>query len=551
MTVRRAEQKPPPPPPKPKPVKATATVKATARAGVGALASGTVGRTMSGFTAAAKAPVALATPLAHGLLTGTVAVANHRASEAIGLARSLLGGARDLATGLGSGARDLIAGVGSVAGNVAGGVKDTLRTLLSDPGAAAERPINRANLTGIDKAVVNAMGLDRMQPGQKTSVQVSANAELAAVLGVDVGAKVQISIERSTDDPNKFKIAVGGGGSLSGKVTGDTAGAEANAALGVEATAGFELTVDLSKKGGATELAAFGLQTGAMAGIATLPGIGPAAATFLTGIQELPGVNLPGEPIDYIRKHLSAVEVGVGGKLTGILGGTLGPGVEGQVAPYLKAGGRIEFNDNGTLTIKANVAGGVEGEVKGAVGGGGVQGAIRLAGGQAEVGFERSLVLQPGRPPKVLSEGYKATITLQGDVATQGGQVKLEVSVDQLPPAIQERVMGALLRGDTQRASALIGEAVNKGQVKASIAAASITNVSGELQIKPMVAGTGGGITIGGQLTNETPVVSGAVTLTRNGVKLEASAFGHPAGTELTWQQLRELTKQIPPAVRH
>lgn len=539
MTVRRSDRpKPkPPPPPKPKPAK---PVQASGTARAGASAQASLPRTVSGFTPAAKPPVALAAPKAHSLLDGALAVANHRATEAIGLARSLLGGARDLVTG-----------IGNVADRAASGVRDTLRTLLSDPGAAAQRPIDRANMTGLDKAIVNAMGLDRMQPGQKTSVQITANAELAAVLGVDVGAKVQVSIERSTDDPNKFKIAVGGGASVAGKVTGDTAGAEANAALSVEGTAGFELTVDLSKGGGASELAAFGLQTGAMAGIASLPGVGPTAAAFLTGIQELPGVNLPGEPIDYIRRHLSAVEVGVGGKLTGILGGTLGPGVEGQVAPYLKGGGRIEFNDNGTLTIKATVAGGVEGEVKGAVGGGGVQAAIRLAGGQAEVAFERSLVLQPGRPPRALSEGYKATITLNGDVATQGGQVKLEVGVDQLPPAIRERVMGALLRGDTQGASNLIGQAVERGQVTASLGVSSITNVSGELQVKPMAAGTGGGVTIGGQVTNEVPVVNGSVTVTARGIKLQASAFGYPAGTELTWQQVRELTARLPPVVRH
>ncbi|MEW6431648.1 MAG: hypothetical protein AB1730_09060 [Myxococcota bacterium] len=537
MTVRRSDRPKPPPPPKPKPAKPL-QASGTARAGASAQAS--LSRTVSGFTPAAKPPVALAAPKAHSLLDGALAVANHRATEAIGLARSLLGGARELVTG-----------IGNVVDRAASGVRDTLRTLLSDPGAAAQRPIDRANMTGLDKAIVNAMGLDRMQPGQKTSVQISANAELAAVLGVDVGAKVQVSIERSTDDPNKFKIAVGGGASVAGKLTGDTAGGEANAALSVEGTAGFELTVDLSKAGGASELAAFGLQTGAMAGIASLPGVGPTAAAFLTGIQELPGVNLPGEPIDYIRRHLSAVEVGAGGKLTGILGGTLGPGVEGQIAPYLKGGGRIEFNDNGTLTIKATVAGGVEGEVKGAVGGGGVQAAIRLAGGQAEVAFERSLVLQPGRPPRALSEGYKATITLNGDVATKGGQVKLEVGIDQLPPAIRERVMGALLRGDTQAASNLIGQAVERGQVTASLGVSSITNVSGELQVKPMAAGTGGGVTIGGQMTNEVPVVSGSVTVTARGIKLQASAFGYPAGTELTWQQVRELTARLPPVVRH
>jgi hypothetical protein len=540
MTVRRTHEPKPPPPPKP-------VVKA--RSQVGASASGEVRAkpqpsllsrvAQTGFALATRGPVALAEPVVRHAFTGAAAVANHRAMDAIALGRSLA-----------SGARDLVSGVGSVVDRTTSGVRDLARTFLSDPGAAASRPINRTNMTGLDKAVVNAMGLDRMVPGQKTSVQVSANAELAAVLGVAVGTKVQVSIERNADDPNKFKVAVGGGASVAGKVTGDTAGAEANAALSVEGTAGFELTVDLSKKGGATELAAFGLQSGAMAGIAALPGVGPAAATFLTGIQELPGVNLPGEPIDYIRRHLTAVEVGVGGKLTGILGGTLGPGVEAQVAPYLKAGGKIEFNPDGTLTIKGTVAGGVEGEVKGAAGAGGAQVAMRLAGGQAEVAFERSLTLQPGRPPKLLSEGYKATLTLQGDALTAGGQVKLEVAVDQLPPMVRERITGALLRGDTQGASRLLKEAFDKGQVTASMGVAALQNLSGEVQVKPMVGGTGGGITIGGQVTNEIPVVSGSVAVSSKGITLKAAAFGYPAGTELTWAQVRELSKKLPPVVR-
>lgn len=496
---------------------------------------------VSDFAQAVKKPVELATPVAHRLLQGPVALANHQAQQAIDLARSVYNGGKDLVTGAGR----IVDGLTTKAGEAA-------RLLLSDPGAAAEKPIgNRQNLTGIDKAVINAAGFDRMTPGQKTTVQVSANAELAAVLGVDVGTKVNVSVERRTDDPNKFKITLGGGGSVGVKVTGDTAGAEANAKLAVEGTAGIELTVDLSKPGAATELAAFAAHTGAMAGIAALPGVGPAAAAVLTGIEELPGVNLPGEPLDFMRKHVTAVEVGVGGKLTGILGGTLGAGVEGQVAPYLKGGGRIEFNDNGTLTVRASVAGGAEGEIKGAVGGGGAQASLRLAGGQAEVAFEQSTVIQPGSPPRVLSEGYKATLTLAGDVGGSGAQVKLEVALDKLPPALKERVMGKLLTGDTQGASDLLGQAMREGQLTASIGVSKLTNLSGELQLKPEEAGVGGGVTLGGQVTNEVPVANGSVTVTARGIKLEASAFGYPAGTELTWDQVRALGERLPPVVVH
>ncbi len=498
-----------------------------------------VNHAVSDFTQAVRKPVELATPIAHRLLEGPVALANHQAQQAIDLARGLYNGGRDLVNG----AERIVDGVKTK-------VADAARMLLSDPGAAAEKPIgNRENLTGIDKAVINAAGFDRMTPGQKTTVQVSANAELAAVLGVDVGTKVNVSVERRTDDPNKFKITLGGGGSLGVKLTGDTAGAEANAKASLEATAGIELTVDLSKPGAATELAAFAAHTGAMAGIAALPGVGPAAAAVLTGIEELPGVNLPGEPLDFMRKHVTAIEVGAGGKLTGVLGGTLGAGVEGQIAPYLKGGGRVEFNDNGTLTVRATVAGGAEGEIKGAVGGGGAQASIRIAGGQAEVAFERSMVVQPGNPPRMLSEGYKATLTLQGDAGGSGGQVKLEVAVDKLPPALQERVMGKLLRGDTQGASDLLGQAMREGQLSASIGVSKLTNYSGELQLKPEEAGVGGGVTLGGQVTNEVPVANGSVTVTAKGIKLEASAFGYPAGTELSWDQVRQLGGRLPPIV--
>jgi hypothetical protein len=496
---------------------------------------------VSEFVRTAKKPVELAAPVAHRLLNGSVAVANYQVTQARDLARTLYNGGKDLVSGAGR----LVDGAKTTA-------HDAARLLLSDPGAAAEKPIgNRQNLTGLDKAVINAAGFDKMTPGQKTTVQISASAEVAAILGVDVGAKVNVSVERRTDDPNKFKITLGGGGSVAGKVTGDTAGAEANAKLGLEASAGIELTVDLSKPGAATELAAFAAQTGAMAGIASLPGVGPAAAAVLTGIQELPGVNLPGEPLDYIRRHVSALEVGVGGKLTGLLGGTLGAGVEGQVAPYLKYGGKVEFNENGTLTVRANVAGGVEGEIKGAAGGGGVQATMRLAGGQAEVAFEQNLVIKPGTPPKILSEGYKATLTLQGDAATQGGQLKMEVAVDQLPPALKERVLGKLLRGDTQGASDLIGQAMKEGQLSASFSASSLANYTGGLQVKPAAGGAVAGGELGASVTNELPVASGSVTITATGIKLQASAFGYPAGTELTWAQVRELTNRLTPALRN
>jgi len=445
-------------------------------------------------------------------------------------------------------------GAAGLVDKAAHGVADLARLLVTDPGAAALKPIDRQGMTPTDKAVVNVLGLDKMLPGQKVKVEVNASAEVAAALGVEVGAKVSVTVERDATDPNKFKISLGGEGEVGGKVTGDTAGAEANATAALTGSAAVELTVDLSKPGAASELAAFAAQTGVMGAMASLPGVGTALVGAANLLEQLPGVNLPGEPVDFIRNHLSAVEVGAGGKLGGILGGALGPGVQGTLDTYLKAGGRVEFNPDGTLTLTEKVAAGVKGSVTAGVGAAGATAGVKIGSGKAEVGFERSLIVNPGPPPKPVSESYSATLTLAGDVigpagTTVGGQVKLKVKLDQLPPFTQEKVEAALLRGDTQTAAQLIADAVNSGRVKASVNVTGSTSLGGEAKIKPEEAGVGGGITVGGSVSSEIPILSGSVQVTAKGVKLEVAMLGFPAGTELTWDQLKDLAAKNTPAL--
>ncbi|MHB8878872.1 MAG: hypothetical protein ACYC8T_34660, partial [Myxococcaceae bacterium] len=486
------------------------------------------------------------------ILSGAAAVVNGAATAAGNVVNGAVNVAGNVVNGAVNAAGNVVNGAVNLAGNAARGAVDLARLIATDPGAASPLPIDRTNMTAADKAVVNVLGLDSMLPGQKVEAEVTASAELAAVLGVEVGAKVSVSVERDATDPNKFKISLGGEGEVGGKLTGDTAGAEANGTAALTGSAGIELTVDLSQPGGASELAAFAAQTGAMSAMASLPMVGPAMVGAVNLLEQLPGVNLPGEPIDFIRDHLTAIEVGVGGKLGGILGGALGPGVQGTLDLYLKGGGRVDFNPDGTLTLTESVAAGVTGTARGGVGVAGATAMVDLASGTAEVGFERSLVVNPGPPPQALSEGYSATLTLGGDVAgpaglTVGGEVKLKVAIDQLPPMTQEKVQAALLAGDTQAAAQLIADAVNGGQVKASIDVTQTTALGGEVKVKPEEAGVGGGITLGGSVSSEIPVISGSVTVTATGVKLDAALFGFPAGTELTWDQLRELSAGVGP----
>lgn len=414
-------------------------------------------------------------------------------------------------------------------------------------------PVDPSPMTPVDNAIVSALGVDKMVPGTTYTVTVKASGELAAGLGVEVGADVTVTVERSKDDPDKLTFSMGAGGEVGGKATADSAGAgQANATGALTGEAKLEFSVDLSKPGEATKLAVFAANTGVMTGVATavgaVPGASLAAVAALNGLESAFGVQTP---LAFVASHLTAVEGSVGGKLTALLAGQVGPALSGQLDGYLKGGGRVEFNPDGTLTLKGNVTVGADGSLKGGAGVAG-QVATTLGTGTAEVSFQASTRLNPGPPMTVVSQGYSATFTLKGGAAvapgvTAGGSVALSVSVNDLPPALRGRVQAALLAGDPQAAAALLSQALQSGSVKASVDVTGSTTLDGEVKLVAEELGTGGGAAVSGSISAKVPLLSGKVTVTATGVKLDAALFGYPAGTELSWAQLQALSEHAAP----
>ena len=467
-----------------------------------------------------------------GAVSGAANVVTSTVSGAANVVTSTVNGAANVVTGA-------VNGAANVAGNIVDAGKKIWELATQDPGAKAAHPINRQNLSQTDKAVVNALGLDNVPPGGKVEVEVKATGDLAAVLGVEVGAKVTVAVERGKDNPNEFKMKLGGGASVDGEITGDTAGGEANATAGVTAEAAIELKMDLSKPGAATELAAFGAHTGVLAALPT-PISGAALA-----LEQLPGVNLPGEPVDFIKKHLSSVEVQAGGRITQELGAVVGGGVTGAAEQYLKGGGKIEFNDDGSLTVKRNVTLGTEGAVTAGVGGAGFDANVQLAGGKAEVVFEESIKVQPGNPPRETGRSYKAELLLNATAGGRGGEAKISIDLQTLPPGqVKDQIVGALQRGDLNGAKAALQNAIANSQITGKIEIASATTHAGSLEGEVTVGGVGGGVEVGASVKTTRPVGEGSVTINKNGITVNGEIGGRKLVNEtVTFAQLQELLR--------
>jgi hypothetical protein len=479
-----------------------------------------------------------------GAVNGAANVVTGAVNGAANVVTGAVNGAANVVTGTVNGAANVVTGAVNGAANVAGNIVDAGKKIwelaTQDPGAKAANPINRQNLSQTDKAVINALGLDNVPPGGKVEVEVKATADVAAVLGVEVGAKVTVTVERGKDNPNEFKMKLGGGASVDGQITGDTAGGEANATAGVTAEAAVELKMDLSKPGAATELAAFGAHTGVLAALPT-PIQGAALA-----LEQLPGVNLPGEPVDFMKKHLSSVEVQVGGRISEELGGVLGAGLTGTAEQYLKGGGKIEFNDDKSITVKRNVTLGAEGAVTGGVGGGGFDANIQIAGGKGEVVFEEAIKIEPGPPPKEAGRNYKAEVSLNVTAGGRGGEAKMSIDLQTLPPGpVKDQVLGALKRGDLNGAKAALQNAIENSQVTAKLEVSSATAHAGSVEGEVKGLGTGGGVEVGASVKTTRPLGEASVVINKNGITVTGEINGKKLVNEkITYAQLQELIRQ-------
>lgn len=399
--------------------------------------------------------------------------------------------------------------------------------------AQVSPPIDRTRLGTTDRMLVDAMMLDGMVPGSSKTVTVNASGDLAAVLGVQVGAEVTVEVSRDDEEPSKFGFKLGGAGDVSAVLGADTAGEEAHGTAGVLAEGGVGIEVDLAKPGEATALAGFAAHTGLA--------VFPRASTALALVEQLPGVSIPGEPLPFLRDHLSEVEVAVGGKLTGEAAVALFGAASAELEAAMKGGAKLE-RDGDNWKISANVASSAEATLSGGAGAGGAAAEVTLGSGSAGVTFSRELLVKPGVPPTLLEDSYQAELELAaaanvtGSTAL-GGKATVSVALEKLPPAFAESVKLKLAAGDVEGASAVLQQALASGEVKGELAVSGTAETAGEAKLNLKAGGTGGQGAIGGGYSTEVPLGSVECTLSRSGVELDGSLLGMKG--EVLWDQLR------------
>lgn len=416
-------------------------------------------------------------------------------------------------------------------------VTDRIEDIV-DTGDTATHPVDRTHLNVADRAVLSALDLDDIAPGGSTELDVKLAAEVAAVVGVEAGTRGKLIIERDKDDPNKYKIGIGAEGYGEVTLSGDTAGAEANTALGVKGKAKIELTTDLSKEGAATELAAFGLHTAA---VGSLPA--PLAGAVLA-VEEIPGVDLPGEPIEYMRDNLSAVELMGDFHSKTRLGAILGAGVTGKLYGYLEGGGRMEFHKDGTRRLILRGAAGGTLQANAGVGAGGIQGEVRVGNVNLEVGGEREIVFDKDWN----EQSVHHRVTLDGSMMAAGvgvqvgGELDLESLTAQYPQASAE-IRTALADGNFRRVGQIIQNDILPNQgvtLKGSLD--GFVEARGQLKANIKEFGIGGKLMLEAGVRSIAPLTSGEITVNRDGLSFSGDIppLGLEAGKTYSYQDIQD-----------
>ncbi len=427
---------------------------------------------------------------------------------------------------------------------------DAKRLLLDDPGANSPYAVNRDQITATDKAALNVLGLDQIPPGGSTTFEVKVEGELSAVLGVEAGATVELSVSRGLPpDQDQFTVGLGAGAELSAEVTGDTAGAEATGSVGVGVNGGIELQIDLSQAGAATELAAFGVQLG----ISTAHPIAGVGLEVLDQVGDrLFGRDVtPGTPSEFVRDHLSSISIGANTNISETLGLIEGVGGRETITAYLEAGAQVSFDrgDNGRPYISAvsqNIAAGASIDIEAGAGAGGVNAVTSVAGGGMEVGFERTIHFNEDGSRGETTYAITLGADVHGGLGPVGagfdGEIKIELG-ENIPPQYRDQMLGALGRGDFAEARDIFTQQVLPNlSLTGSISLSSQVQINAQGEIMPSVAGVGGGVSIEGTITQQQMLFTGEVSINNEGI---TATFTTPDGqhtASMTFQTMQEMT---------
>lgn len=394
--------------------------------------------------------------------------------------------------------------------------------------------IDRQDLTTLDKAAIRALQLDNVIPGGSTSLEVEASAEVAAVLGVDVGAKVNLSVARSLP-PNQDELTLGlsAGGSVKGSLNADTAGFKGNVKAGGGREVGVELQIDLSKPGEATNLAGFVLQAGTLGT--------PAAAAGLEAVDRVTDFAFgrdvtPGTPIEFIRNHISSISLADNAELSPELGAILGGGVDVEGTLAATAGGTIEVGHKAdgspyVSAIAGRIGIGANGAAKPGVGAGGIQ----ATSSAVQLGVKNQLEAKVSFNEDGTSAGTSYAWIMsgeaQGQIGPAGGGYNGEIRFaldESVPGHIKQDIALALAGQQHGEASRiLLEEALPHLTLKGTTIVNATVQASGEVSIKPSWMGAKAGGTLAGKVTHQQMLMTGEVELSKDGL---TATFVSPDG---------------------
>ncbi len=243
---------------------------------------------------------------------------------------------------------------------------------LNTPAVAEEvklKTINDCDLTADDKNILNSLKVDLMKPGEKMTLsgknllKFGIGEEQIAKLQAGKGFNIEISLERDKKDPNKFVLTTGSGEKslLSGDVAKSAAGgAGAKGEANLETGTKWSFDLDLSKKDEAKNMAGFLAHAGLSAMSDQISSLAPVGNIMtkleVLGIEQIPGVNIPGEPVDFIKNHFKSVEFDGGAGSNFSAGVAMVVGQEASIVDKLKGGGKLEINDKGGYTFTTGLS---------------------------------------------------------------------------------------------------------------------------------------------------------------------------------------------------
>jgi len=378
--------------------------------------------------------------------------------------------------------------------------------------------INRDNLTETDKKVLNTLPLEQIPPGGTTEMRVFANADIAVVLGVEVGAQVSLSVIRDRENPDVYTFGIQPGGKAQVKVSVDeelASGESAGGKGGLAGSIGMELTVDLSKQGEATELAQFAV------GLGMQTPVGGVIGSMAGEVFELAtGIPAGGNTLEFLNDHLTAVQGDLGSLGSIPLGITQGIALEGEYEKYGKAEGRIEFDrETGGYTITGGVSSG--GSLTGRAGVGKVASAL-VNIGQDEWNMTISGQLTYDPSSNTYAPGAQITLSNELNVGTQGGRAEVTVELDgvlqQLPSDVAEQAKQAVENMDYGKVLELIQQNIADVNLTGSAKLYRTESYEGKGVFDLKEVGVGFGGNIGMELSSERLVLEQDIVFSRDGI---------------------------------